>query len=111
MSKNTKVKNLNGQNVIEEMRRVGRGIESRLGKKILHLGVKIESVEHNVALVAENQVGMKEKLDATFEMVGKLSEDITVVKDNVEFVKNSLKKKVDASEFAILERKVKTANR
>lgn len=90
------------------MKKIKARIQSNgaLIKEIRQLGVKIESVGHNVALLAEGQVGAKKKLDATFDMVGKVSEDLTVVKDNVEFVKNSLKRKVDLDEFMALERRV-----
>lgn len=83
-----------------------RGIESKLGKDIRQLGVKIEGVEHKVDLLSENQVGMKEKLDATFEMVGKSAVDLTIVKNSVELIKHDLKKKVGVDRFAVLERQV-----
>lgn len=117
-----KTKKSNGQSgIIKEMRQIGAGIEnrltskfremgtgieSRLGKEINQLGIKIESVEHKINLLSENQMGMREKLDATFEMTGKLSEDMTIVKDGLELIKGGLKRKVDVDEFAALERRV-----
>ncbi len=104
---------MSGQDVIKEMRQIGAGIETRLTdkfnkvgagietrlidkfskmgarikndlkKEIRALGVKIEAVDHKVDLLAENQAGMKKKLDATFETVGELSEDMVTIKDSV----------------------------
>ena len=129
----TKPKKSQDGDVIKEMRRIGVSIESRLtnkfsemgagiesrldkkisqiGREVNQLGVKIERVENKIVLVAENQVGMKEKLDATFEMTGKLVVDLTIVKDNVELIKSSLKKKVDVDEFAALERRTSVLER
>ncbi len=80
------------------------GIKGELTKEIRQLGVKIEGVEHKVDLLAENQVGMREKLNATFEMVGNSVVNLTIVKDDVEFIKHDLKRKVGADKFAALER-------
>lgn len=99
-----KIKPKNQGDVIKEMRRIGAGIKFGLGKEIRQLGVKIESVEHKVDLLAENQVCMGEKLDATFEMVGRSAVDLTVVKDSVELIKHDLKKKAGVDRFAVLER-------
>ena len=97
MKKSQSHNSVNIQNVLKEMRKIGDGIERRLG-------VKIEAVEHKVDLLAENQVGMREKLNATFEMAGKSAENLTIVKDNVEFIKHDLKKKVGVEKFVALER-------
>lgn len=120
MTKNILSKNLNSQDAIKTMRQIGAGIKSELKKEIRELGVKIESVEHKVDLLSENQTVMKKKLDATFEMVGELSEDITTVKDDIKIlrddvsmvkedvksIKGELKKKVDMEKFVVLEKKV-----
>lgn len=84
----------------KEMRRIGAGVERRLG-------VKIESVEHKVVLLAENQTAMGKKLGATFEMVGGLSGGMTIVKDSLKLVENSLKKKVDIDDFSVIHKKAR----
>ena len=40
------------------------------------------------------------------EMIGKIKEDITVIKTDMDFVKNSLKRKLDIDDFETLERRV-----
>ncbi|MBI4120465.1 MAG: hypothetical protein HY454_03290 [Parcubacteria group bacterium] len=112
MPRIAKIKNQTGQgDVIGEIRqleiRIGeniRGVEKKLRKEIRQIGVKIENTDHHVALLVENQVGMMEKLNAPFEMVGKSAVDLTIVKDNVELVRHDLKKKVGIDKFAVLER-------
>jgi peptidoglycan hydrolase CwlO-like protein len=49
---------------------------------------------------------INQKLDSHEEMIGKLVEDVEIVKTNVEFMKNALKRKVDYDEFTPLERRV-----
>ena len=80
---------------------------------IRHLGVLIERVDDNVKLVAEQygdikkDIGsIKDTLNSHTEMIGKLTIDMAIVKEDVEFIKSGLKKKVDADEFAALERRV-----
>ena len=45
-------------------------------------------------------------LDSHTEMIGGLTMDMGIVKENIEFMKNSLKRKVDVEEFTALERRV-----
>lgn len=45
-------------------------------------------------------------LDSHTEMLGSMKVDLEVVKADIEFIKHSLKKKVDIDEFATLERRV-----
>ncbi len=82
-------------------------------KGIRHLGVMIEGVDDRVKLVAEQYGDIKQTLDSHSktlashtEMIGKLAIDLAIVKEDVEFIKHSLKKKVDVDEFAALERRV-----
>ncbi len=48
----------------------------------------------------------KETLDSHTEMIVSLKEDMDIVKTDMEFVKNSLRRKVDIEEFTVLERRV-----
>ena len=87
--------------------------ELSIRQDIRHLGVLIERVDDNVKLVAE-QYGdvkkdtnsIKKTLDSHTEMIGKIMVNSAIAKEDIEFIKNSLKKKVDIEEFAALERRV-----
>ncbi len=57
---------------------------------------------HTSALSEEYQ----SKLSAIAENVGTLMEDSTIIKENLEFLKNGLKKKVDYDEFMALEKRM-----
>lgn len=81
--------------------------------ELRRLGVVVEHVDDKVSLVAEQYGGIKkdigevkETLKAHGEVIAELSVNIEIVKTDVEFIKNSLKKKVDVDEFAALERRV-----
>ena len=84
-----------------------------ISKEFRHLGVMIESVGDDVKLVAEqygdlsdNVRDIKKTVDHHTEMIGNLAIDLTIVKEDIEFIKGSLKKKVDVDEFSALERRV-----
>ena len=40
------------------------------------------------------------------EMIGSMKIDIEVIKEDITFIKGGLKRKVDADEFSVLERRV-----
>ena len=46
------------------------------------------------------------KIDSHREMIGKLAMDVAVIKEDTEFIKHGLKRKVDVEEFAALEHRV-----
>ncbi|HUY69860.1 MAG TPA: hypothetical protein VMU70_02510 [Candidatus Tyrphobacter sp.] len=50
-------------------------------------------------------------LDSHTEMIGGLATDLGIVKEDAEFTKNSLKRKVDVEEFAALEKRVSALER
>ncbi|MBI3589062.1 MAG: hypothetical protein HY093_01455 [Candidatus Liptonbacteria bacterium] len=84
-----------------------------ISKEFRHLGVMIESVGDDVKLVAEQYVDLrndvksiKQTVESHTEMIGNLSVDLLIVKEDIEFIKGSLKKKVDVDEFSALERRV-----
>lgn len=70
------------------------------------LGVLIEHVDEKVGLIAEQHGDIRKILDSHTEMIGNLAVDVSLIKDDISFIKNSLKKKVDYDEFAALERRV-----
>ena len=72
-------------------------LREELKSDIRGVGDLVEKTNHNVQALAE--------------MVGGMMEDITIIKDNVEFLKGGMKKKVDAEEFEILERRVSLLER
>ena len=81
--------------------------------EIRHLGVLMENMGDDVKLIAEqygdikNDIkNVKNVLDEHTEMIGNLMIDIQIIKTDVEFIKTSLKKKIDIEEFAALERRV-----
>lgn len=49
---------------------------------------------------------ISQKLDATFEMTGRLTEDMSFVKDELRIIKNELKEKAGKGKFSILEKRV-----
>lgn len=71
-----------------------------------HNDVLYEKFEGKIDVVSEGWETTKEKVDATFEMVGEMKMDMEVVKSDISFIKNSLKQKVDKDEFISLEKRV-----
>lgn len=69
-------------------------------------GVVLERIEDKIDLLSEGQAAIMDKLDSHKEMIGKLMVDSTIVKNDIVFIKNSLKKKVGSDEFATLEHRV-----
>ena len=65
-----------------------------------------EEFQGRVEVIAEQYGDITKKLDSHTEMIGKLAVDMEIAKTNVEFMKDSLKKKVDYDEFIALERRV-----
>lgn len=81
--------------------------------ELRRLGVVMEHVDNRVSLVAEQYGsiqkdigGMRKTLDVHTEMIGKLTMNVEIVKEDIEFIKNGFKKKIDIEEFAALERRV-----
>jgi hypothetical protein len=78
-----------------------------------HIDVLKEHFDDKVEIIAEQYGDIQNKLqglektqNAQTEMIGNLAVDLTIVKEDVEFIKTSLKKKVDVDEFSMLERRV-----
>ncbi|MFH1170770.1 MAG: hypothetical protein V1704_04395 [Candidatus Vogelbacteria bacterium] len=72
-------------------------LREELKSDIRGVGALVEKTNHNVQALAE--------------MVGGMMEDITIIKDNVEFLKGGMRKKVDAEEFQTLEHRVSLLER
>jgi ppGpp synthetase/RelA/SpoT-type nucleotidyltranferase len=82
-----------------------------------YLGALSEEYQARVQALAEITLGLDKKMERGFgemrttlqshaEMIGGLATDMAIVKDNIEIIKNGLKKKTDYDEFALLEHRV-----
>ena len=78
----------------------------RLGVFMEHNNDKISLVAEQVVELNKKVISVDKKLDATIETVGKLAINIEIIKEDIEFIKNGFKKKVDVEEFAALARRV-----
>lgn len=76
-------------------------------KEILDVHTDQISLIKETLDVHTNQIAsIKETLDNNTEMTASTKEDVEIIKMDIEFVKNSLKKKVDTEEFSVLEKRV-----
>jgi len=71
-----------------------------------HLDVLGESFDDKVKLIAEQYDSIIEKLDGHEVGLVSMGKNIEIIKVDIAFIKNGLKKKVDAEEFESLERRV-----
>ena len=71
-----------------------------------YLGVVAEDFSSQIKLLAESVSGIQEQLIALREMVAKNTKDIEIMKIDIAFIKNGMKKKVDTEEFEALETRV-----
>ncbi|OGZ32553.1 MAG: hypothetical protein A3H02_00220 [Candidatus Niyogibacteria bacterium RIFCSPLOWO2_12_FULL_41_13] len=71
-----------------------------------HFDIVAEDLRSDMKLLAESVGGIQEQLVILREMVAKNTEDIVMIKMNMEIIKNSLRKKVDFEEFEILTKRV-----
>lgn len=67
---------------------------------------QVKAVAEQYSDLQKDVSGIKKTLESHSEMIGKLAVDVEIVKANVEFIKGSLKKKVDYDEFLALERRM-----
>lgn len=70
------------------------------------LGILIEHGSDQFRAVREQYGSIQGTLAAHTEMIAKLAVDLTIVKEDIEFIKHGFKQKVDRDEFAALERRV-----
>lgn len=71
-----------------------------------HTGVLAEEFTSQVKLIAESIGGIQRQLVALREMVAKNTEDIEMMKFDVQLIKQELRQKANQDEFALLERRV-----
>src|SRR6266511_2140771 len=62
-------------------------------------GILKEDFDSKMELIGEQYGSIR-------EMMGALAEDVQIVKSDIEFIKGSLRKKVDYDEFSALEKRV-----
>ncbi|MEK7500772.1 MAG: hypothetical protein AAB642_01450 [Patescibacteria group bacterium] len=89
--------------------------------EIRSLGIIIEHIDDKVSLVTEQYGDIKKTLDnhtkildnhtktldSHTEMIGSMKMDVEVIKTDITFIKGGIiKRKVDAEEFSVLERRV-----
>lgn len=70
------------------------------------VGVMIEHFDDKLEFIAEQVGYVSKKVDRIETVVNHHSEDIEIIKMNIEFIKSGLKKKVDVDDFQALERRV-----
>ncbi|PIU99384.1 hypothetical protein COS59_00020 [Candidatus Wolfebacteria bacterium CG03_land_8_20_14_0_80_36_15] len=89
-----------------------------------HFGVILEDIDSKMDLVLEGHQALDVKfskkiedvskkikdvdgkIDIHTEMIGSMAADVEIIKTDIELIKNSLKKKIDIEEFAVLEKRV-----
>lgn len=80
--------------------------ERRVGVLLEHLDGKLDTVIEQYGDIKSTLDAHTKTLASHTEMIGELAVDVNIIKEDVEFIKGSLKKKVDVDEFAALERRV-----
>ena len=81
-------------------------LEQQRGEYQRYLGVVTESFESQVKIFAGSVSGVQQQLIAIREMVAKNTENIEIIKMDIQFIKQSFKHKVDLEEFESLEKRV-----
>ena len=71
-----------------------------------YIGTLSEDFQSQVKLIAESLSGIQKQLVAIRDMVAKNTEDIEIIKMDIQFIKQELKHKVDLDEFEALEKRV-----
>ena len=71
-----------------------------------YLGVLGEKFESQMKILAESVSGIQQQLIAIREMVAKNTENIEIMKSDIQFIKKELKQKPDIDEFRSLEKRV-----
>lgn len=71
-----------------------------------YLEVVVERIESQTKLIAESISGVQEQLIAVRDMVAKNTENIEIMKVDIQFIKQELKKKANQDEFESLEKRV-----
>ncbi len=86
--------------ILDKQRQEFQRVAEKEQKETRHLfGVLKEDFDTKIELIGEQYGTVK-------DMIGSLAEDIQVIKTDVEFIKGSLRKKVDYEEFEALAKRV-----
>lgn len=83
-----------------------QGRVSEMGKRFDDVDKRFDDVDRRFDGVDKKISGFGETLNSHTEMIGKLAIDVEIIKNNVEFLKGGLKKKVDYDEFLALEKRM-----
>lgn len=71
-----------------------------------YLGVLSEDFNSKIQLIAEGLSGVQKQLIALRDMVAQNTEDIEIIKADINVIKHELRQKVDQEEFKTLEKRV-----
>lgn len=82
-----------------ETKELKKLLKEQSGETERHQKMMLEEFEKRLAIIAESQVSIAQKIDAIFEMTAQNSE-------NIELIKGMLRRKVDVDEFEALEKRV-----
>ena len=101
-------------------RKTNDAVSPALKQEFRNLGVLIEDNNHKISAIAEQYGDINKKLDSHTEMIGGLAVrmtsmeikivnmemNIAVMREDIEFIKSGMKRKVDQDEFDALIRRV-----
>lgn len=73
---------------------------------VLEIKTIDEHAQSRISFLAESILDVREKIGVLTEMVEKNTEDIEIIKLNIELIRKDLKTKVEHKEFAALEKRV-----
>lgn len=71
-----------------------------------YLGVLTEKFVFQVKIISESLLDTQKQLKSIKELIAKNTEDIEIIKIDIQIIKQDLKQKVDRNEFSALERRV-----
>jgi len=71
-----------------------------------HFDVVAEDIKDNIKILAEQVASNTEKLEEHDQRFDKIDDDLSIIKLDIETMKNDLIQKVSRNEFSILEKRV-----
>ncbi|MBA7490363.1 hypothetical protein ES702_00901 [subsurface metagenome] len=94
----------------KDLKQLEEGIDKRIGQSEKsfkrHTDILYEKFRKDIKIISEGWDVVREKTDATFEMVGEIKKDIEIMKLDIQFIKTELKKFIRVEEFEALEKRV-----
>ncbi len=104
--------------MIEKLKEILKEYEEHTDKKTeevkRHFDVLNEDIDKKFDLLVEGHEAYEKrfdsidtKLDSHTEMIGEMKINIEIVKNDIEIIKTSLRRKVDLEDFEVLEKRVK----